>query len=279
MGATIDRLSVPGASLYYEVRGSGPTLLIVPSGNGDATPFAPLAQLLSDRYQVITYDRRGFSRSELNGPVEDCHRLDEDAADGRRLLEHLADGPAAVFGSSSGGIVALALLANHPEYVHTVVSHEPPLASVLPDADYWIDFYAEVYERFRASGVEAAQRAFRAGMGMERTTRPPRQTELPPKEREELLARIKRNHVFWFEHELRGYPAYLPDTARLRTLSDKLVLACSDTAREALPYRPNAVLAELLAKSIIHLPGGHVGYVTHPSEFASALDGILRRTA
>jgi pimeloyl-ACP methyl ester carboxylesterase len=34
-------LNVPGASLYYEVRGSGPVLLMMPGGPADAASFHP----------------------------------------------------------------------------------------------------------------------------------------------------------------------------------------------------------------------------------------------
>ena len=37
-------LKVPGASLYYETRGSGPVLLIIPGGPQDAGVFADVAQ-------------------------------------------------------------------------------------------------------------------------------------------------------------------------------------------------------------------------------------------
>jgi hypothetical protein len=38
-----DTLTVPGATLYYEVRGSGPTLLLICGGIYDAAGFAGLA--------------------------------------------------------------------------------------------------------------------------------------------------------------------------------------------------------------------------------------------
>jgi pimeloyl-ACP methyl ester carboxylesterase len=58
-----DTLHVAGATLFYRVTGSGPTLLILPGGHGDAdTADGPRNQLI-DRYTVVTYDRRGLSRS------------------------------------------------------------------------------------------------------------------------------------------------------------------------------------------------------------------------
>ncbi|MGN6175885.1 MAG: alpha/beta fold hydrolase [Streptosporangiaceae bacterium] len=61
-------LKVPGASLYHEIRGSGPVLLLICGGVYDAAGYAGLAQQLADRYTVVTYDRRGNSRSPLDGP-------------------------------------------------------------------------------------------------------------------------------------------------------------------------------------------------------------------
>jgi pimeloyl-ACP methyl ester carboxylesterase len=53
-----DILEVPGANLYYELRGSGPVLLLVCGGVYDAAGYAGLAEQLADRYTVVTYDRR-----------------------------------------------------------------------------------------------------------------------------------------------------------------------------------------------------------------------------
>jgi pimeloyl-ACP methyl ester carboxylesterase len=54
-----DTLHVAGATLFYRVTGSGPTLLILPGGNGDAETAKTLSDQLIDNYMVVTYDRRG----------------------------------------------------------------------------------------------------------------------------------------------------------------------------------------------------------------------------
>jgi pimeloyl-ACP methyl ester carboxylesterase len=63
-------LRVEGATLFYRVRGSGPLLLILPGGHGDADTADALGNELVDRYTVITYDRRGMSRSKIEAPSE-----------------------------------------------------------------------------------------------------------------------------------------------------------------------------------------------------------------
>src|SRR5437667_449778 len=59
----VDTLRVPGASLYYEVRGSGPVLLMIGAGAADAASFNGIATHLAEQYTVVSYDRRSYSRS------------------------------------------------------------------------------------------------------------------------------------------------------------------------------------------------------------------------
>src|SRR4051812_11714694 len=107
-------LDVPGARLHYETDGTGPLIVMVPGASGAADPFRAVAGHLAARHTVALYDRRGFSRSRLDGPQDHDRRLQTDADDVRRLIEHLGVEPATVFGASSGAVVALEVLARHP---------------------------------------------------------------------------------------------------------------------------------------------------------------------
>lgn len=268
-------LDVPGARLYYEVRGRGPTLLLISTGNGDATPFGPLADRLAERYTVVTYDRRGFSRSPIDEPFDNTRRLDDDADDARRLIDHVSPEPAHVYGTCSGGIVALAMVARHGDRIRTLVTHEPPLVSVLPDAERWLKFHVELYTTYRTEGVKAARDIFRTYAGLDGNTRPPRDAQLPPDELAELMARLGCNQIFWFENELLTYPAYQPDRQALRAARDRLVLAGGATSRDHFSCKPTAVLGEQIGAELTIFPGGHVGHVTHPYEYAHTLLRVL----
>jgi hypothetical protein len=59
MATKIETLNLPGANLYYEIRGSGPVLLLMPGGPADATAFRSIAGQLAPHYTVVTYDPRG----------------------------------------------------------------------------------------------------------------------------------------------------------------------------------------------------------------------------
>ena len=84
-------LEVPDARLYYETRGGGPLMLMVPGTNGEADIFKMVAEHLVAHCTVVTYDRRGFCRRQLEGPQDYDHRLETDADDVRRLIERLSD--------------------------------------------------------------------------------------------------------------------------------------------------------------------------------------------
>jgi pimeloyl-ACP methyl ester carboxylesterase len=59
-------LRVPGAEIYYPGRGSGPLVLILQSGDGDAKAANDIADELAATFTVVTYDRRGLSRSKAD---------------------------------------------------------------------------------------------------------------------------------------------------------------------------------------------------------------------
>ncbi len=271
---TINTLQVPGANLYHEVRGKGPALLLIPGGNGDAGPFEQVANHLADRYTVVTYDRRGFSRSTLDEPPDDRRRLETDSDDVIHLIDHLTGGPAHVFGSSSGAIVALDVITRHPNRIQTLVAHEPPLVALLPDAAKHLKFAQDVYDTYGRSGVEQAMQEFTEGIGLKSSLRPPPGAALPAQTLE-MMARMRRNFVFWIEHELRQYTRVVPDIAALKAVAGRLVLAGGRDSHEQFPYRPNLVLAERLGLEVTDFPGDHVGYLTHPVEFAAQLGQLL----
>jgi hypothetical protein len=89
-------LEVPGARLHYEVRGSGPLLLVLGSPMA-AAMFAPLADALADDHTVVTTDPRGIGSSPLADPDQDSTpdlRADDMAA----VVDALGADSADVFG-------------------------------------------------------------------------------------------------------------------------------------------------------------------------------------
>jgi pimeloyl-ACP methyl ester carboxylesterase len=274
MTTTIEMLPVPGAQLYSETRGQGPLLVFIVGGNGDAEVFAAAAAALAWRFTVVTYDRRGFSRSPVEAPVADAARIARDADDAAQVIAVRGGGPALVFGSSSGAIVGLELMARHPAAVHALIAHEPPLVTLLPDGDAWLARFERVVATYRASGPGPAMREFGAAVGLDLPPDPPPGVRLPPNIAG-MLSRMSVNQVFWLEHELLPYPRYVPDIAALRAAPGRLVLGAGRTPPDAPLARPARALAAALPAPVVEFAGGHVGYVTDPAEFAAEMVNAL----
>src|SRR5664279_5105180 len=132
-GLSSRSLDVPGARLHYEVRGSGPLLLVIGSPM-PAADFTALAHALAVDHTVVTYDPRGLAGSTIDDPDQDATpdlRADDVAA----IIDALGAESADVFGSSGGAVTGLALVTRHPGLVRTLIAHEPPVTELLPDAE------------------------------------------------------------------------------------------------------------------------------------------------
>ena len=153
-GVTTGYLNVPGARLYYEVRGAGPLMLVVGQPM-TSEPFAPTADALAGRFRVVTYDPRGLGRSSVDDPGQDV-TPEVEGADLAALINAVGGGPADVFGTSGGAVAGLALVAGHPEQVRTLIAHEPPITELLPDAAAIRAAVDDVENAYRDNGSGAA---------------------------------------------------------------------------------------------------------------------------
>jgi pimeloyl-ACP methyl ester carboxylesterase len=263
---------VPGAQLSYEVSGSGPLLVLIPGASGTGESFRPLVAHLIPQYQVVIYDRRGFSQSKLDGPQDGAHRLAVDADDVRCLIEHVTDQPAMVFGNSSGALVALEVLGRFPEQVQTVVAHEPPAVKLLPDMATWLTFFDGVYDTYRTHGVSEAMHQFAS-----KTLGTADHQVLSRAMRELANEYTLSNAGYWMEHELRQYPRAELDLEQLSVHAEQIVLAGGRDSNAQMTYQPNTVLAQQLGCDIVDFPGGHLGFLSFPAEFARELVNVLNK--
>lgn len=266
---------VSGASLHYEMSGSGPVLVMITGATGSAYSFQPIKDHLAARFSVVTYDRRGFSRSKLEGTQDYDRRLETDAGDVRRLIEAVSDKPAFVFGNSSGALVALELLSRHPSAVRMLLPHEPPAMRLLPDGQEWIDFFHEVYDLWRDGLIELALKTFR-----ERAFSPSDQqamVDAPKKAGPEIVRLARANGAYWFEHELRQYPAAQLDLDALRAHASRIIPLAGEDSRGTVCHDATLALAADIGRDMVEVPGGHIGFLSRPAEFARALLEALER--
>jgi pimeloyl-ACP methyl ester carboxylesterase len=257
-------VTVGPVQLYYEVRGSGPPLLLIMGATGDAGHFATVAEALADEFTVVTYDRRANSRSSRPagwGTTTPAEQADDAAG----LLRALELAPAAVFGTSSGAICALSLLLRHPELVQAATLHEPPMLTVLERADVVQAAIEELVGAGMAAGGPplALERFWRFAAGDANWE------ELEPGLRERMLGNAET-----FLGVERTLESYRPDDATLAALAIPVQVLLSDQSHWFLA-EVDEWLASRLGVDVSLTPGTHTPYHDHPHELAQTIRSFL----
>jgi pimeloyl-ACP methyl ester carboxylesterase len=265
-----ERLQVPGASLFYQRVGSGPLLLLIQGGAGDADWPGAIIGPLARRYTVVTYDPRGLSRSRLHGPADGL-TLSIHGDDAHRLLAHLADGPALVAGASRGAMVALDLVSRYPDDVATLVAHEPPIVQLLPEPERRAAAAAQrgVEEVYIQHGAGAAMAGFARMLEL----------KFADREADAPLPQPDPDKAANLDHFLRyDAPAVRLakiDVEALKRAPTRIVPAVGETNPQVFTHRATVLLAEALGVPAERFPGGHAAVSTHPNGFARRLLELL----
>lgn len=246
-------------ALYHEVRGAGPVILLVPPTPGDGGQFQALAAAL-DSFTVVTYDRRGTSRSP-KPPGWSTTTVAEQADDAAGLLRRVTSVPAVVYGTSNGAMVALELALRHPEIVSTALLHEMPLLSVLADPEPVGRMLGELIGSGMEQGgpVGALDAFLRFAYGDDLID------ELDPA----LRARIDANAEMVFSIELPGFQSYRPDEDALSALEVPVRVLVGEDQRIPLFREAATWLAEHLDTCVLGAPGGHGSHWSHPLQLAT----------
>ncbi|MGH3242543.1 MAG: alpha/beta fold hydrolase, partial [Spirillospora sp.] len=232
---------------------------------------------------VITYDPRGLGRStRKDGRVD--HDPETQAGDLHALIEALSTGPVEVFASSGGAVTALALVTAHPGAVSTLVAHEPPLLSVLPDTPAAERARAGFRDVYQAKGWGSGMAAFIAmtmwegeftDAYLDQPAPDPAAFGMPAEDdgsRDDPLLSDRS----WAVSD------YRPDVAALTTAPGRIVIAVGEETGNTFTGRTSAAMAELLGQRAAVFPshhggflGGEFGQTGQPEAFARRLHEIL----
>ncbi|WDT89104.1 alpha/beta hydrolase [Streptomyces sp. SCSIO-PteL053] len=121
-------VSADGTEIAYERSGSGPAVVLVASALADRADTAKLAALLAEDFTVVNYDRRGRGAS---GDAE-TYAVAREVEDIAALVDEVG-GSAALFGSSSGAVLALRAAVAGVK-VDRLALYEPPFVIAEGDA-------------------------------------------------------------------------------------------------------------------------------------------------
>lgn len=281
---TTHTLEAPGATLTYDIRRNAsstePPLMLIGSPMA-AAGFATLAGHFADR-TVVTYDPRGSERSVLTDPASPVSP-DDHAADLHRIIGAVG-GPVDLFASSGGAVNALALVAAHPEDVRTLVAHEPPLASMVPDRDHALAAVRAIHDSYMARGAGVGMAHFMAVT----SHRGPFTAEIAaqPAPDPAMFGGSSeddgtRNDVM-LGKTLLTTPSYEPDFDALRAASTKIVVAAGTESAGEMANRGGHAVASRMGTEIAIFPshhggflGGEYGWPGQPEAFAAKLREVL----
>ena len=286
---TTHTLDVPGATLTYDVRRNGagtePVLLLIGSPMG-AAGFGTMSRHFSDR-TVVTYDPRGVERSTTTDPTSPV-TPDVHADDLHRLVQAIGEGPVDLFASSGGAVNALALVSRHPEDVRTLVAHEPPLASVLPDREHAMAVTQAVHDTYQRSGWGAGMAHFiavvaqRGPFTAETAAQPapdPAMFGMPSEDDGSRTDPMLGQNIVTCTH-------YEPDFDALGSASTAIVLAAGEKSEGEMASRGAVAVAERLGSEPVTFPsdhggflGGEYGQTGEPDAFAAKLRETLAARA
>lgn len=285
---TTHTLDVRGATLTYDVRrndaSTEPILFLIGSPMG-AAGFDTLSGHFSDR-TVVTYDPRGSERSVKSDPASPT-TPDDHADDLHRLIQAIG-GPVDLFATSGGAVNALALVAKHPEDVRTLVAHEPPLASILPDRVHALAAARAIHETYQRSGWGAGMAHFIAvtshpgPFSAEIAGRPgpdPSTFGIPAEDDGSRNDPMLGQNMITCTH-------YEPDFDALRKASTRIVMAAGAESEGQLASRGGGAVAEGLGSTPVIFPsnhggflGGEYGQTGDPDAFAKTLREVLTTSA
>lgn len=268
-------LAVEGATIHHEVRGSGPLLVIGQSGEGDARRTVDLVDHLATGYTVLTYDRRGLSRSVLTDPGRPIALADH-ADDLARLLDRIALGPALMLGCSLGATIGLRVAARHPGRLSVLVAHEPVSPWLLPEQEqaHQQQELLDVRETYLSRGLKPAMTDVARLLGID----PHHQDTEPGLTEHPMTPQRIANFDTFLRHDLTAIVRDDMRAAELATAAagTRIVPAVgATTPAEVFDRRCALRLAELLGVPPVVLPGGHNGNTTHPAGYAAALRAVL----
>jgi pimeloyl-ACP methyl ester carboxylesterase len=254
--------------LYYELTGNGPDTLVLVHGSWtDHLSWQFVVPSLAERHRVLSYDRRGHSRSSAPIGRHGSRRQHED--DLAALIETLDLGVVTLVGNSYGGSIALGLASRRPDLVRCVVVHEPPLLGVAQlrpsleaDVTEVHEIVAEMTGLLQVGNPEAGARLF-----VESVLGPGTWQMLPDDNRRTFIANAPT------------FVDMIADPAWAEVPRPGVVPVLLTDGDASPPWLP-AIVDALASTTYPHAErhtfsgAGHVPHLTHPESFATTVESF-----
>ena len=114
------KLTRDGVSLYYEVHGSGPVILLSHGYSATSQMWRGQVEALAKDHTLVTWDMRGHGQSDYPED-QDLYTEEHTVEDIAAILDAVGAKKAIVGGLSLGGYMSLAFNATYPERVRSLL--------------------------------------------------------------------------------------------------------------------------------------------------------------
>ncbi len=255
---------IGGGEIAYEVRGVGPTLLLLHAFPLARCMWDPQVEALCSRFRVARFDCRGFGASPPGDALLTMERYADDAVG---LLDHLGLSQAVAIGLSMGGYAGFAMVRRHLLRLRGLVLAD---TRAEPDSEGSRQERARLAERVRHEGAGAAAEVFLPRL-LGKTSH---------EQRPELVARVRAtilgNRPRGICDALAGLAARADSRPTLREIRVPTLVLCGK--EDTLTPPPDArKMAEAIPGSRFEMipRAGHLANLENPAAFNAALEGFL----
>lgn len=267
--------NINGVDLYWELTGTQGDPLVLAHGSwGNHHNWDAVVSRLSKTFRVLTYDRRGHSRSErLPGQGS----FVEDADDLVALVENLGLAPAHIAGNSGGSAIVLKAAVRRPEIFRTMVVHEPPLFGLLAD-----DPEAEPVLQTVNSRIQAVASLIKESRNEEAARLFVETVALGPGQWAQLPESLRQTFIYnapTFLDETSDPTSMDMDTSGLSYFSKPALLTCGTQSPPLFPLVIEKLVKAIPGVTRLTFEGaGHVPHISHPLEYVEVVKDFCLTT-
>jgi pimeloyl-ACP methyl ester carboxylesterase len=154
-------ISKDGTEMAYDKVGRGPAVILVDGALAVRASGSSLAELLAPNFTVYCYDRRGRGDSTDTKP----YSVEKEVEDIEALIG-VAGGPVYLYGSSSGGALALEAAIRLGDKIKKLALYEIPYDSSEASVKAWREYSAKLLELLAADGRGDAVALFMKFVGV-----------------------------------------------------------------------------------------------------------------
>ncbi len=259
---------VNGTRIYYEMAGTGETLVLVHGNGGDCRHWDFNFEELAKEFNVIRYDIRGFGKSALPDPEQPfSHREDLKA-----LLDHFDIPEAHICGISMGSGIVVDFAIDYPGMCKSLISVGPWVSKYKsPAMDTLRAIMAKVGPIVREKGPKEATDYFLTGNNTYRNTfRTPKTVE--------HMKMVGYDYSYWdFVNQSKSNPFKRGAITQLDKIKSPTLIVTAEYDLEAMKEIAEIMEKEIAGSKLISIEkAGHAMSMDKPDEFNEALIKFIK---